>query len=424
MLPVKLDEWKDLHLINVSHKSANQWLHQTVEAFVTFSNEYRQYFQQIIEQSAFKPDKTTVRRLQERVEQALNEYWAPFERVIEQWQMAGYREILEDGTDQAIGYLEKMKLDPEKSGILLYFDKIPMIRRCPYINIVVLGVPYRLVADTEPVNRDWMAIPHELGHYAYWNLGDLQQFRQEQQRIREEAATRIQTSSVVKKLEEKEQEAIIEMFLGWLEEIFADMVGTQLGEDRFVNSLQTIMERMVGNKEDLKENDGTHPPFCMRPFVRLKMMELQGKLVPNGNAIWDNFFDTQFSVKKFGSHHIQANLPLLEADLDTMAIDKLKAIFSSESTVSFTVAQVKAAMEPMLVYLKQEIDALFARGFGNYRGIGSAFGHLKALAEAEAKANNKPIYEVLLQPRILEGTEYASHWYWRHGKWHNHVHFD
>jgi hypothetical protein len=54
----------------------------------------------------------------------------------------------------------------EPPTAITYFQKSPYIAVVPYAPVALIGIPYSAVA----VKRDLLAIPHEVGHYVFWNM--------------------------------------------------------------------------------------------------------------------------------------------------------------------------------------------------------------------------------------------------------------
>ena len=55
-----------------------------------------------------------------------------------------------------------------ETTVLTYFQKTAFVRVIPYAPVAIIGIPVTCVDQTNNF-RDFMAIPHEVGHYVYWH---------------------------------------------------------------------------------------------------------------------------------------------------------------------------------------------------------------------------------------------------------------
>jgi hypothetical protein len=386
---------------------------RAMAGFREFSDRYSEYFAKI----EVDRTKTTAARLNAQVGQALTDYWAPLGEVATQRRVAHYRDLLDDGTLQAQEYLDELGLG--LPGVLIYFNKVATIKYCPYTRFAFIGTPY-----TQSVARDWMAIPHELGHYLYWNLGStLSETRQRHQEIRKGAAAALQQVPELKQFNSKESEAAETMLLSWLEETFCDVVGTRLSGVKFIESLQTLITSAAGNVDDLMENDGRHPPLLMRPFVR----EHAHKLTWGTSRVdWDSFFKTTFQLEGVQSLKLAVFPQITKSAIARMLKKTLVELLAAEESTMEAVIpafqlplpQIVPAIEALVEFLNAQIDDLLKAPLPTPTEPGSAFDQLLALAEEEAKVRGEHPYEILLRPRILEGGEWhGPHAAWAHGSW-------
>ncbi len=68
--------------------------------------------------------------------------------------------------------LVKDKLKKSDVTSLTYFHKSPNIRVMPYAKVMLIGVPYTVTMTS----MDYLAIPHEVGHYVFWNRESTQEW--------------------------------------------------------------------------------------------------------------------------------------------------------------------------------------------------------------------------------------------------------
>ena len=123
-----------------------------------------------------------------------------------------------------------------KTAVLTYLNKSPHIRILPYAPIALIGLPY---TATE-VDMDFLAIPHEVGHYVYHHAAGL--------------AAKLH--------------ALIPLYPDWinhwLEEIFADVYAAIVAGPIAGQSLQLLLQD--NDQEQFLNDDGEHPPDAIRPY--------------------------------------------------------------------------------------------------------------------------------------------------------------
>jgi len=134
----------------------------------------------------------------------------------------------------------------EETTVLTYFRKSALVRVIPYAPVVLVGIPHTCIN----VPRDFLAIPHEVGHYVYRH-GRFT--RKNGQIITENFPVDIlssNTNSWVK---------------SWFEEIFADVYGTLIAGPVIGMDFQDL--QMRSTIEDFYNDDDDHPVPILRPYI-------------------------------------------------------------------------------------------------------------------------------------------------------------
>jgi len=393
---------------------------KAIEDFILFTNEYSEYLENLIQEINLEEADTTESRLRDRFQQSFNDSWAPLGQVATQRLVPLYREHLNAATDVAHDYLKQIGL--QLDGALVYFNKVTSIRYYPYSRIAFLGIPY---AQTLQGIGDWMAIPHELGHYLYWNYssltdsnnepeGSLSRVRDNQQTIKGDAQNAIQ--SLYARSKTARDDAIEHTILQWTEEIFCDVVGTYLAGQHFVESLGDLIRARAGNHGDLLLNDGEHPPHCLRPYIR----EIAQRLITNNEESvvnWQEFFSQYFKVDDPLSMELFIPDPEAKRVFEKMEKSQLLAIFASEQPFNETdIPYIKVPVSDFLPGLVVLVGRLLKRlqdikeNAQQFTSLQfSRFEELRVLAESEAQSHGRPTHEVIFAPRILEGGWQHSH---------------
>lgn len=169
---------------------------------------------------------------------------------------------------------------PNVAPPLTYIRANAGIRLIPYGFRPLISFPSAALAPS--LKRDFLAIPHELGHYLFWRGKDAH------------------GSLFFKRIAELDQfQKASPQIQQWTEEIFADIVGTLIGGPVTVLSLQDMMLEKVGNL--FVHDDGHYPPPAIRPYVGLKVckaMEWHSSWEGLGER-WQGFLATQATSSQF-----------------------------------------------------------------------------------------------------------------------------
>ena len=164
---------------------------------------------------------------------------------------------------QIADILGRLALQPAIEGghlgnlqVITYLHKSPSIRVIPYFNIALVGIP-PTVGSTP---RDYLAIPHEVGHLIYW-LG----------KVKSESSEDTVSISSIFKREKLEKNVIANR---WIEEIFADIYGVSLAGPAIALSFQDLALQL--EQDEFFEDDGDHPPPILRPIIYTKILNKIG----------------------------------------------------------------------------------------------------------------------------------------------------
>ncbi len=167
----------------------------------------------------------------------------------------------------------KLIPDREKAGTIIppplitYLQKSASTRVIPYSSIGLIGIPLTTVG----VPADLLAIPHEVGHYVYWQ-GCLPPATNEDITYIHDAIT----EEVLQALRsvEIENKSLLSSLYHWREEIFADVYGTLVAGPAFAESAQR--RALTSSRAGFTHNDDHHPPAIIRPYIHLRVLERQG----------------------------------------------------------------------------------------------------------------------------------------------------
>jgi hypothetical protein len=162
-----------------------------------------------------------------------------------------------------------------KCSVFTYFNKSANIRLIPYPPMALVGIPF----SATKVNRDLLAIPHEVGHYVYHHAPGL-------------AA---------------QLHACIPLYPDWinhwLEEVFADVFAAYVSGPVCGLSLQEML--LDNSQEKFVADDGAHPPDAIRPFgIAEALRHLGNKQVTDSlDQLWQDQLATRHYPDDFTPYY-------------------------------------------------------------------------------------------------------------------------
>lgn len=190
-----------------------------------------------------------------------------------------------------------------ETAVVTYFNKVADVRVIPYAPIALIGLPYSAIDEFQPQAqpqaagaaapappnpneniRDFLAIPHEIGHYVYWH-GHLDRSR-----------LAIALSNRLQKL--------ADWIENWLEEIVADVYGAMIVGPAMILNFQELQTNFYKPSEFTKD-DGHHPIPALRPYIysyTLSKIAYGGTpafetIIDNLDKQWKNWLE-QYGIPK------------------------------------------------------------------------------------------------------------------------------
>lgn len=126
-----------------------------------------------------------------------------------------------------------------------YFQKSPYIAVLPYAPVALIGIAY----SAAEVRRDLFAIPHEVGHYVYWNT----------------PAGRAFAGQLPAWLAHHPVGQ-------WAEEVFADAFAGLVAGPVGILSLQAVLDWHAADAFAMADAADDHPPPILRPLIGLQSL--------------------------------------------------------------------------------------------------------------------------------------------------------
>jgi hypothetical protein len=154
--------------------------------------------------------------------------------------------------------LEQLDLDGDIT-VVTYFQKFAEIRVIPYASVALVGLPITCIGTEKAamVARDYLATPHEVGHYVYWHAKILP------------GSGSTKKQPLYQYLEKKVADQEISA-REWLEEIFADVYGCLVAGPVIAQSFQDLQLRI--RRKWFLTDDREHPTPYIRPDIYTKVL--------------------------------------------------------------------------------------------------------------------------------------------------------
>lgn len=150
---------------------------------------------------------------------------------------------------------------PDEQTVLTYFQKEPAIRVIPYAPVALIGMPFTILT----VSTDYLAIPHEVGHYVYRH-GRLPR----ESAHGGDAGLRFYVA-LEGHLKERLKESPAKW---WVGEIFADVYGCAIGGPVMAIDFQDL--QLNRSPEEFTADDEEHPVPMLRPEAYHRALEKMG----------------------------------------------------------------------------------------------------------------------------------------------------
>jgi len=152
----------------------------------------------------------------------------------------------------------------EMPAVLTYLQKSAHSRVIPYAPVAMVAVPYTCVPAPGGnsglmYRRDYLALPHEIGHYVYWHGT-----------IPEGAFAGLACHRAIPSRMTKL--GMPNWALDWAEEIFADVYGCRVAGPMIALDFQDLQVDLHA-RASFVTNDGEHPTPYLRPEIYLHTLE-------------------------------------------------------------------------------------------------------------------------------------------------------
>lgn len=189
-------------------------------------------------------------------------------RVLAQRSQTGKKSlqmVLETADKLALNALQPAisnSLVPYDTTVITYFQKSASIRVIPYAHVALVAIPYTCLSDT--TSHDYLAIPHEVGHYVYRH-GDV-------------------GGTSIPAILADETKGSRQYVKDWLEEIFADVYGCLVAGPVMVLDFQDLQLDEDRDGFTKASRDKEDPVPMLRPDIYVKALAKQAANRPAPQA--------------------------------------------------------------------------------------------------------------------------------------------
>jgi hypothetical protein len=190
---------------------------------------------------------------------------------------------------QVGGVLANAALQKVKSSGLLSTHVVPLtylqnridIRLIPYYDVVLISIPYGVMnSDCKWLATDYLAIPHEIGHYLFWwgKIPDGSESEKSNTLMAPDAVQQISIEKkdkrpIIRETLERTTAAEPKWVKTWLEEMFADAVSCLIAGPVSIIGFQ---ELMTSSSPELLQkhfhDDHAHPFPSLRPLIQTALL--------------------------------------------------------------------------------------------------------------------------------------------------------
>lgn len=199
----------------------------------------------------------------------------------------------------ALRFAVNRGLLPAETTAITYFQKNTSIRVIPYASVALIGIPITCLEN--PI--DFLSIPHEIGHYVYWNSGIFVDGR---------------PASIQSKLTNA-MKGEPYWLQRWKQEVFADTYGALVAQAAIACSFQDL--EYEGSKTDLMLDDKKHPAPIVRPDIYNEAVRRHNSdLAASLSDRWGNLIQNRHSLLRLDT---QNNWAYLKVHRDAESTDVL-----------------------------------------------------------------------------------------------------
>ena len=242
-----------------------------------FSHKYVSFLSKVTLEPA-ETDEFDQTKLRNQALERVLEEWDTIRHALEQRENPRYQKTLVELDELTVECLSPLFGEKSIRGkAFAYFHKLFDIKRFAFSRIPLIGAPFSALNSPE----DWLAIPHEAGHYIFWNgTSTFTSFNQFylalQDRFVEAISNSLQNRITGRVFHHKGE--VYQVWLNWLNEIFADVFGTLVAGPAFAWSMQSNLRAGLSVRDLLHyHGEPDHPDPFIRPYFHINTLREMAK---------------------------------------------------------------------------------------------------------------------------------------------------
>jgi hypothetical protein len=195
------------------------------------------YFRYVANKNAAHPDDpdAMLRDLRLAMEK-LHTEWVEISRTCEQRQVEDFQDALRQADIQTKIFYDLFLGYKTESIPLTYFGRFTNITRSYFNRYPLISLPLYNFNNAEQIE---LALAHEIGHHIFWNSTQLYDYAQVQDRFAS-LLLRELDESVNTRVTFLKKHHMIDLWLNWHEEVFADICGALLAGPDYARSALAI----------------------------------------------------------------------------------------------------------------------------------------------------------------------------------------
>ncbi|NJN45043.1 MAG: hypothetical protein HC806_10205 [Anaerolineae bacterium] len=196
--------------------------------------------------------------------------------------------------------------------IISYLDKSIRARLVPYYDVILISIAFASMQQGSFPSRDFLAIPHEIGHHLFWNgiMPDTQEYMR---------------TTIRRKLKQAGVKSG-DWRLRWLEEIFADVYALIIGGPVVAMDFQDMLDDDVPTH--FREDTDKHPIPELRPLIQTRILR---NIKPESGCF---YLDTPDRLDKNWKQWLQSQAPGRDILTETFKIKGKRAKLSGLEIVT------------------------------------------------------------------------------------------
>ena len=275
-----------------------------------FIRKYKEFFSTVQLEPEDLDEYNDTTLINRALDVALEE-WDTIRHALEQRENPRYQKTLPELDTLAFECLSPLFGEDKLNNIYTYVHKLFDIKRFAFSHTPLIGAPYEALHAPE----SWLAIPHETGHYIFWNGTSTFETFNHFYLVLQNSLLRAIESSLRERVSGgyfRRKGQVFQTWLNWMNEIFADVFGTLVAGPAYAWSMQARLRARL-NVRDLyhSHEEPTHPDPFIRPFFHISTLR-EMAIVHQGNFAYQLQEEADSLESSWKASWLEADVDILE----------------------------------------------------------------------------------------------------------------